>query len=151
MEDYKNTESSEVDSLRNQLESFGIDTTTWGTGEAKTIEHLYKEIKNGETILVVNDAGELLRKVIVGGTDVYYTSPEGKRYHLKEEKQVFKDGRERRRNLETSVGGKIKPNEDPKDATMREIKEELGIVSEIDLKEMGGQNKRSKLHQVILV
>ncbi len=44
-----------------------------------------------------------------------------------EERQVFKDGRERQRRLATSLTEKLKPKEKPDDAAKRAISEELGI------------------------
>ena len=126
-----------IENLRIQLENAGINTAEWGTGQAKTLAHLQKEISGGVTILVTGETGELLRKVIVGGADIYYTSPEGKKYRLKEEKQIFKDGRERRRDLGQAVSEKMKPGEEPKEAMARGIQEELGISGEIPLTEAG--------------
>jgi len=125
-----------VESLKAQLEGAGINTAEWGTGQAKTLAHLVKEIEGGETVLVENEAGELLRKVIVGGADIYYVSPEGKKYRLKEEKQIFKDGRERRRDLGQAVSEKMKPGEEPKEAIIRGVQEELGISGEVLLEDV---------------
>lgn len=123
--------------LKTQLENAGINISIWGTDKAKTIEHLQKEIEEGETILTNNENGELIRNLTVVDADVCYTTKEGKQYRLKEEKQIFKDGRERQRNLGQAISEKIKPNEDPKIAIARGIKEELGIESEIDLTKIG--------------
>ncbi len=129
MEDIKNKNS--VESLSEQLESAGIDTSEWGTGQAKTLAHLAKEIEDKETVLIVDEDGELLRKVTVVGADVYHLSPDGKKYHLKEEKQVFNDGRERSRDLVQAVSEKIKEDEEPREAMIRGIQEELGVTGQI--------------------
>jgi len=125
MEKFERTNELALNTLRQQLKSAGIDISQWGTGQAKTLAHLQKEIESGETILVTGKKGELLRKVVVGGADVYYVSPDGKKYLLKEDKQVFKDGRERRRDLEQAVSEKMKPDENPRDTMIRGIKENL--------------------------
>lgn len=130
-----------TNSLERQLKNAGIDNSTWGTGQAKTLANLQKEIESGETVLVTGKEGELLRKVVVGSADIYYVSPDGKKYRLKEEKQVFKDGRERRRDLGAAVSEKMKPDEDPKGAMIRGIQEELGINGEITLTETGADNQ----------
>ncbi len=122
--------------LKTQLGNAGIDISVWGTGKAKTIDHLKKEIDEGETILETNESGELIRLLTVAGADIYYMSKDGKQYRLKEEKQIFKDGRERQRNLEQAISEKIKPVEDPDIAIIRGIKEELGIESEINLEKI---------------
>lgn len=136
MENFENTKdiNISINILKQQLENYGIDISQWGTGQTKTIEHLLKEIEEGETILVIGKEGKLLRKVIAGGADIYYVDSNKKRYRLKEEKQVFKDGRERQRDyLDQSVSEKMKPSENPKEAMIRGIKEELGIEGEIVL------------------
>ncbi|OGZ32545.1 MAG: hypothetical protein A3H02_00175 [Candidatus Niyogibacteria bacterium RIFCSPLOWO2_12_FULL_41_13] len=137
MENFEKTNEIAPNVLKQQLEGAGIDTSVWGTGQAKTLAHLQKEIESGETILIKGKEGELLRKVVVGGADVFYVSPEGKKYRLKEDRQVFKDGRERRRDLGQAVSEKMKPDENPNDAMIRGIQEELGIVGEIILTETG--------------
>lgn len=137
MENLKNKKDLAIEALEQQLQEAGIDVSRWGWGEAKTLEHLQKEIENGETILVIGEKGELLRMVVVCGADIYYVSPDGKRYRLKEEKQVFKDGRERKRDLGQAVSEKMKPDEDPRDAMIRGIREELGIQGDISLVQTG--------------
>lgn len=124
-------------SLKQQLEDYGIDISGWGKNSANTLEHLQKEIENGETTLVTSEQGELLRKVVTCAANVFYTSPQGKKHHLKEDRQVFNDGRERRRNLGQSLSEKSKPGEDPKTTIIRGIREELGLEGEISLNEIG--------------
>ncbi len=119
--------------LKTQLEEAGIDISLWGKGESKTFEHLQKEIEEGETNLVKNEQGELLRKVVVGIADIYFLTDEGKKLHLKEEKQVFRDGRSRVRDLGGSVFEKMKPDEDPEEAVCRGVQEELGLSGPVAL------------------
>ncbi len=142
MENFENKENFATNTLQKQLIDAGIDTSMWGTGQAKTLANLQKEIESGETVLITGETGELLRRVIVGGADIYYQSPNGKKYRLREDRQVFKDGRERRRDLEQAVSEKMKPDEDPKDAMIRGIQEELGLGDEINLTEMGTDTQR---------
>lgn len=137
MENLGKSREMALNALRQQLESAGIDVSKWGKGQAKTLEHLQKEIENGETVLVTGEQGELLRKVVVGGADIYYVSPDGKKYRLKEDKQVFKDGRERKRDFGQAISEKMKPDENPKDAIVRGVREELGIEGAIALTEIG--------------
>lgn len=126
-----------IDTLSNQLTKASIDTSTWGTGQTKTVAHLHEEIQSGETILTPGENDKLLREVIVGNADIFYQSPNGKKYRLKEDKQVFKDGRERRRNLGHAVSEKMKADEEPIVAMIRGIQEELGINSELKLVKLG--------------
>lgn len=78
MENFEKKEHFATDALKEQLAAAGIDTSSWGTGQAKTLAHLQKEIESGETILITGETGELLRRVVVGGADIYYQSPDGK-------------------------------------------------------------------------
>lgn len=131
-----------TDALKKQLADADIDTSSWGTGQAKTLAHPQKEIESGETVFTIGETGKLLRRVVVGGADVYYQSPDGKKYRPKEDRQVFKDGRERRRDLGQAVSEKMKPDEDPKDAMIRGVQEELGISGETTLTETGTDVQR---------
>ena len=81
------------------LKEFNIPIDTYGTGKFKTVGHLFNEIKEGETVLTEKD-GKLTRKVyFVGARIIFKDKDSGKWLHLYEEKQVFKDGRVRRRDL----------------------------------------------------
>ncbi|MFA6430261.1 MAG: hypothetical protein WC229_00610 [Candidatus Paceibacterota bacterium] len=126
-----------TNALKTQLKNAGIDISVWGTGKTKTIDHLKKEIDEGETILETNESGELIRLLTVAGADIYYMSKDSKQYRLKEEKQIFQDGRKRQRNLGQAISEKIKPNEDPEIAIARGIKEELGIQSGVEISKIG--------------
>jgi hypothetical protein len=122
--------------LQRQLAQAGIDLTQWGKGEAKTLEHLQAEVENGETVLAANTEGELLRQVSVADAVVKYISPDGTYFYLKEDRQVFTDGRERKRPSK-GVAEKMKPGEDPRAAIIRGIREELGVEGELEVLEKG--------------
>ena len=113
-------------SLKN-LEKFltenGVDISKWGTGEAKTVQHLLKELIKKECEINVVD-GKVVRKVSALSINVLY-----KNEVLKEEYQRFKDGRIRRRRMDCSVAEKITEDEvsDINTAAKRAIKEELQI------------------------
>ncbi|MBI5153479.1 MAG: hypothetical protein HZA36_03415 [Parcubacteria group bacterium] len=115
------------------LKQHNIPFEDWGKGSAKTLDHLVKEVMGGEAILEIEESGELIRKVSITYIDVYYTDPTtGNRLKLVEKKQIFKDGRERRRTLEGSMAEKIKAGETPNQEMInRAIQEELGITGEI--------------------
>lgn len=108
----------------------GIEIDRWGTGKAKTIKHLIKEINDNECILQEDENSMLVRYLRVATAKIYFEINETK-YILKEEKQVFKDGRIRKRTNDSSLSEKINPDENPKDAIIRGIKEELGIQNEV--------------------
>jgi len=104
----------------------GIDTELYGTGTFKTIGHLYQEIHEGETELTDED-GQLVRRVQFVGARILYKK-DGEWLRLYEEKQIFKDGRERRRtNMPYSAAEKFKSGEDPKEVIVRGMKEELKL------------------------
>lgn len=111
-----------------------IPYENWGTGESKTLVHLLAEITSGEAIL--EDKHNRVLRIVTGvGVNVLFQ-------HLKlvEEKQIFSDGRERRRGLSTSVGEKMKAGESPDEAAIRTLKEELGIVG-VAISNTGVENR----------
>lgn len=62
----------EVDGdLSELLTRYGVPVEQFGTGEAKTLEDLQKEIREGETVLYDNN-GQLVRQVSVANVDVVY-------------------------------------------------------------------------------
>lgn len=107
------------------LQKHAIDTTRFGTGSAKTLTHLLAEIVCGETLLVEVD-GRLVRRVSVLGVDVF-ADIDCSRVHLVEDRQVFTDGRERRRKMPTSISEKLHQGEDVLAAVTRALGEEIGI------------------------
>lgn len=115
----------EVTSL---LRTHNVPTETWGTGKAKTFEHLLQELDSGEASLVEID-GVLTRRAEGSIVSVFYgESPHV--WFLREHQQVFSDGRIRTRDLDTSVGEKLSPNENPLSGAWRALVEELGFSYE---------------------
>ena len=108
------------------LKDHGINTELYGTETFKTIGHLYHEIEEGETELT-DEEGKLVRRVQFVGARILHKK-DGKWWRLYEEKQIFKDGRERRRaNMPYSAAEKFKSGEDPKEVIVRGMKEELNL------------------------
>ncbi|HJZ04801.1 hypothetical protein A2634_00945 [Candidatus Amesbacteria bacterium RIFCSPHIGHO2_01_FULL_48_32] len=115
-----------LNELKEFLNSRKIPYEEWGTGESKTLAHLLTEIRSGE--VKIEDSGKkVLRSVKGVGINVFFSQGQGV-LKLVEEKQVFSDGRERRRSLSTSIGEKMRPGELPDEAAIRTLKEELGII-----------------------
>jgi len=118
--------------LTTWLESQGLDVSAWGTGSAKTVGHLYKEIEGAESVLSFDIDG-VLRLLAVAKVRIFL--PGRPELVLHELSQIFPDGRERKRNLLLSE--KMKAGEDPTEAAYRGILEELETVlvesSEIDM------------------
>lgn len=116
-----------LESLNAYLISHQVPTSEWGKGESKKLEHLLKELNKGECKLIESEDGSLVRVVRGVGINIFYKSGEGKLLKLKEDRQVFSDGRTRRRVLSTSVGEKLQPGETPEQAATRTLEEELQI------------------------
>lgn len=108
------------------LKEMGVPIDLYGTGKYKTVGHLWQEIKEGETKLEIED-GNLVRRVEFVGARILYKKGE-QWIRLYEDRQVFKDGRIRRRaNMPYSAAEKFKSGEDPKMVIVRGVEEELGI------------------------
>lgn len=113
--------------LEQYLRLHGIPLEEWGKGESKTIDHLHTELQSGESRLSEDSRGNLMRTEVGVGINVLHKDG-GQLLELYEIKQVFTGNRERQRNLNTSVGEKIKPGESPDEAAERTLREELGII-----------------------
>lgn len=115
-----------LEELTGILITCGIPIEKWGMDEAKTIDNLLVELQNGESAMWVDDQG-IHRDVTVLWLDVIHETSDGDVFLLKEDRQEFRDGRVRRRDLPGSLGEKMKPNERPVDASMRALAEEIGV------------------------
>lgn len=126
--------------VKGMLTKHAIPFHTWGKGEAKTVEHLIKEVEDGECTLIEDAEGRLLRKLETIVLWVWYTNQQTKERHLlKEAKQVFIDGRERIRNFpdSNSLAEKVKPGEDIDKGVIRALREELGVQEDIRMTNKG--------------
>lgn len=117
-----------------------IDTSLWNQGHAKSLDHLIKEINSGEAFLSISKNNKIIRSITVIHANVFYIDDSNQKYKLIEEKQIFKNGRQRHRKLKTSIGEKIKPNENINEALVRGLKEELDIKFTVKI----AQNKSIK-------
>lgn len=107
------------------LSDFGVPTSLWGLGEAKKTQDLVKEISEGESYLRI-DADGVFRIVEIVKMFLYPPPHHPARdCLLMEVGQYFPDGRYRERNQHPA--GKVKRGESPKDAFLREAKEELKL------------------------
>jgi ADP-ribose pyrophosphatase YjhB (NUDIX family) len=116
-EDSAVTQFHNIDALQSWLTQNGIDSSFWGTGNTKSITHLWHEIHEGEVNLQEDPP---LRVVNV----VQVIIRQGDRILLEAE-QEFGDGQRRFRNQPPSE--KIKPEETYIDAALRCLREELGL------------------------
>lgn len=111
------------DSLSQWLSERGIDTLQYGSAEgSKTIGNLLQEVRQGESCLVTTEEGTPLRRVAIVSVNITNDNGES----LVEAKQILPGGRVRERNLLLSE--KMLPDEDPFDAAIRGIREELGSI-----------------------
>lgn len=109
--------------LSQWLSERGIDTSQYGSAEgSKTVGNLLQEVRQGESCLVTTKEGTPLRRVAIVSVNI--TNDSGK--SLFEAKQILPGGRVRERNLLLSE--KMLPDEDPFDAAIRGIREELGSI-----------------------
>lgn len=131
-EDFSESDyNAKKDELRELLTQHGVDLDKWGTGEAKTLDHLVKEVLKGESELLVDESGNLARKVSVLNLEISHKLPDGRTLQLREDRQEFTDGRTRRRDLGCSIAEKLKAGEVPNDKSIeRALYEELGIKAE---------------------
>jgi len=102
-----------------------VDLSLFGKGKAKSLADLLEEVANGETTLS-EENGRIVRRISVITINVF-VDLNGDRYCLVEDRQIFDDGRERRRNLPSSLSEKIHQNEDVLTAVSRALQEEIGV------------------------
>ena len=122
------------------LSSKNINFDVWGQGESKTLQHLLDELTSGESTLEIDGSDRVVRKVEGSAINIYYSLYQGKTLILVEEKQVFTGGRVRIRNINTSIGEKMRPSESPMEAGIRAMQEELKI-SDITLAPIGTEHR----------
>lgn len=103
--------------LERRLTAHAVPCATWGTGGAKSVTHLWREIAEGESELTWDP---LLRRVTVVSVHI---RERGRL--LTETGQTLTDGTARARNAPPSE--KMKPGETPVEAALRCLAEELGI------------------------
>jgi hypothetical protein len=124
------------------LARFGVKVELWGLAEAKSLDDLHEEIEEGETVLCQDEEGRLARLVSAVRADVLYRTATGAILILREDRQVFADGRIRRRSFGASLAEKMKPGEKPAAAIERGIREELGVEGTLDLVTRGESVER---------
>lgn len=132
-----------LDQLMDVLVRANIPVEEYGIHAAKTVLHLLSEINEGEAHVTMNENGELLRELNVLWVDVLCELSNGDVYVLEEDRQEFKDGRVKRRNLDSSIGEKLKPDEDPQEAVERALQEELGVENAVEVLHHIGYDERT--------
>lgn len=130
-----------LDQLLQILVLSNVPIDEYGKGVAKSISHLLSEINEGESTLSIDVSGNIFRFVNVLWVDVYCSLSNGEVYVLKEDHQEFKDGRIKIRNLDSSIGEKLKPSEILLNGVRRALHEEIGISDADDIYEIGCEEK----------
>ncbi|MDP3402357.1 MAG: hypothetical protein Q8S35_00150 [bacterium] len=113
-------------SLRALLKRHGVNYADWGVGYTKTPQELMKEVRLGESLLLIKRG--MLRRQARHSQASITCMVDGILYELVEDRQVFANGTVRRREGGRSVSEKIQSGESPKAAMIRGIHEELGLV-----------------------
>ena len=132
---------TDFDQLLEVLVRAEVPVDDFGTGPAKTVQHLLDEVQSGESVIHVQKTGEILRELRVLWVDVMCELSNGDIYVLREDRQEFKDGRVKRRALNASLGEKLKPGETPEDAVQRALEEELGVQRITNVYDTGYEEK----------
>jgi hypothetical protein len=120
------------EALRTWLAEQQLPVDEYGRGIAKTVGHLFNEIIAGECQIELVD-GRVERTIPGAHLLVRYQPADGKLLLLVEDRQIFSDGRVRRRQLTSSIGEKMHSGETPDQAAIRAFKEELGIADPTDI------------------
>ena len=113
------------------LAAGGINTDQWGKPPNKGLDDFLREVNLGESELVVT-SGTVLRKVRSVGMRVFYLQGDTI-LNLWEEKQVFADGTERCRNLDSSMSETVLPGETTENTVHRGLQEELNICATVGI------------------
>ena len=131
----------DFNTLVEKLAGAHVPIEKYGQGAAKTIGHLLLEVNEGESVLTLDEKGKIYREVNVLWVDVVCSLANGDVYLLKEDRQEFKDGRVKVRNIDSSIGEKLKPSEDAGEGVVRALQEELDVSEVSGLYEVGYQER----------
>ena len=121
--------------LKEFLQRSGIDCSNWGRNGMKSLGDLHEELTNGEARLC-QVGRNLVREVRVVNIDVLAEDKQGRLCRLREVRQVFPDGSERKRNTGTSVAEKVYGEETLESAARRGLLEEIRLKDELELRSL---------------
>ena len=95
--------------LKQLLEASGVDIGAWGKNATRNVIDLALEINARESKLSYGKDGRLQREIKFVAVEVVYKDPEtGLEYRLVEDRQEFKDGTVRKRDIAFSLAEKLK-------------------------------------------
>jgi uncharacterized protein YheU (UPF0270 family) len=113
--------------LARYLRLHGVDTGEWGTGSAREVADLLRELERGESVLAFSPRS-VRRWVDVAKVNILRSDRDV--FHLVEAYQLMPDGRMRPRGMPLSE--KLLHKEPPLAAALRGLAEELGPLGEGD-------------------
>lgn len=117
--------------LTNLLQEFGVPVDTWKLENGtKRVQDLMEEIESGETQLVLNQEGKIVREVNIVTAKIYALDPESDElYELTEDHQILPNGTRVERNTGVGMSEKYGAgrNENPKNGLIRGMEEELNL------------------------
>lgn len=122
-------EINNLNDLVAKLNGYNIPLEKWGKDKSKTTKHLLNEI-TGKECIIIDEDGTPMRYIEFVGIKIYYNDEEGNNWYLNESEQIFKDGRSRKRTMQSSVSEKMIAGEDPLVGAVRGTMEELGVKIE---------------------
>jgi hypothetical protein len=132
-----------VSELVNKLEHYNINMTTWNAeNKNKSVDQLFKEIKNGDSI-IHEDGGEIYRTVLVANALILSDDNKYKlieKAHLDINKNIVKE-----RNNEV-LSEKMDSSETVSGAIIRGVKEELGEKYVSSVAFLDGESKEGIKH-----
>lgn len=111
-----------VEDLSHCLSQYQIDPSRW---KGSSVAYLFQEVTTGECILELKN-GKLHRKVNVVSVHCFHTNHNQEKFRLIEEKQILEGGEERKRGYQF-VSETMKKDENPSEAAVRALAEELSI------------------------
>jgi len=116
-----------IDELTALLREHNIPIARWGLGLKKTLGDLLQEISDGETTVRYENC-VLTRCLSIVGINVFHNDSDRGELKLVEKMQILASGRSLIRNLDTSLGEKMRSGENPCECVRRAILEELGLI-----------------------
>jgi hypothetical protein len=123
--------------LQTILTSVGVLRSELDSEAGEVLRRIALEIERGGAALRRNEEGMLVRESHLVRADVLYLSADNGLLRLVEKKQVFKDGFEHSRQLETSISTVGRPYDDYGEFVMRVVRFGLGIEGALRIRALG--------------
>lgn len=115
---------STLEQFTEEVRASGVDLSPWGKGEAKTLAEFFEEFQRGECTIVIDPVLGFTRVLSIVRMLIHHPS----KGWVVEKYHILPDGRRRERNK--APAGKMRFGEQPQDALVRELKEELALTND---------------------